>query len=154
MDATLTAAFSARYSYAEWPAICAVIPKVCAGVYAVWQDDRLIYCGMSGRQLEKNGHKSRFGLVTRLQSHWSGRLSGDQFCVYVANRLVIPDLTPDKLERFRDGSLRLDQLTQRHIQDHFEFQHVVVKSSREAHDLEGACRSGMVFGVKPLLNPA
>jgi hypothetical protein len=27
------------------------VPKVAAGVYTVWEDDRLIYVGMSGRAL-------------------------------------------------------------------------------------------------------
>ena len=64
---------------------------VSAGVYVVWQGDLLIYAGMSGRQIEKNLGKKKYGLITRLDSHAKGRLSGDQFNVYVANRLVVPN---------------------------------------------------------------
>ena len=75
--------------------------------------DELIYCGMSGREIEKNRHKKKYGLVTRLASHASGRLSGDQFCVYVANRCVIPSLTLSDLPKFANGELKLDYLNQK-----------------------------------------
>ncbi len=57
----------------------------------------------------------RFGLWTRIASHASGRLSGDQFCVYVANRYVVPKLTPIELSQFASGELNLDALTKRYI---------------------------------------
>jgi len=87
--------FSERYWFRDWPN--PAIPTVAAGVYVVWQGDRLIYAGMSGRQIEKNRHKRKYGLITRLDSHAKGRLSGDQFNVYVANRLVIPSLNHGQL---------------------------------------------------------
>ena len=145
--------FSSRYGFADWQTVVGVIPRVCAGVYAVWDAERLIYCGMSGRQVEQHGHKTKYGLVTRLDAHWNGRLSGDQFCVYVANRLVIPDLLNDQLSMFRSGELTLDTLTRRYIRARFEFQHTVVGASANAHLLEKHCRRGDVFGQKPLLNP-
>lgn len=131
------------------------VPAVAAGVYAVWDQDRLVYCGMSGREFERAvaASRSRYGLVTRLSSHASGRLSGDQFCVYVANRLVIPSLTPEQLPRFASGELSLDQLTKAFIHDRLEYQFASVKSSKEAHALERHCRAGLIFGAKPVLNP-
>jgi len=43
---------------------------------------------MSGREIDTKTKTlpKKYGLVTRLNSHASGRLSGDQLCVYVANR--------------------------------------------------------------------
>ena len=35
----------------------------------------------------------------------AGRRSGDQFCAYVCDRLVVPDLTTEKLDALRDGEL-------------------------------------------------
>jgi hypothetical protein len=124
-------------------------------VYAIWNGDDLFYCGMSGRQLEQAiaSGKKRYGLVTRLNSHASGRLSGDQFCVYVANRLVIPELSPADLSKFRTGELRLDELTKGFIHEHLDYQYVLVESSREAFELELQARRGDVFGQLPLLNP-
>ena len=77
--------FSKRYRFADWPNVS--IPLVAAGTYAIWDKDLLVYCGMSGRGIEKAvaDDKKKYGLVTRLNSHASGRLSGDQFCVYVAD---------------------------------------------------------------------
>lgn len=43
--------FSARYRFSDWPN--GDIPAVAAGVYAVWESETLVYCGMSGRELEK-----------------------------------------------------------------------------------------------------
>jgi hypothetical protein len=102
----MTAAnFSSRFHFADWPE--GSVPLVAAGVYAIWREEVLIYCGMSGRGIEQaiKQRKARYGLYTRLASHASGRLSGDQFCVYVANRLVLPELTPGALIQFRDGAL-------------------------------------------------
>ena len=145
--------FSQRYKFSDWPN--PEVPLVSAGVYAIWNDDELFYCGMSGRSIEsaiKKG-KKKYGLVTRLNSHASGRLSGDQFCVYVANRLVIPELTEHDLPKFKSGELRLDKLTKQYIHQHLEYQYVTVNTSEEAYNLEDHARKGEVFGIKPLLNP-
>ena len=101
--------FSELYKFSDWPNRS--IPKVTAGVYAIWHDELLVYCGMSGREIEKNTHKKKYGLINRLNSHASGRLSGDQFCVYVANRLIIPSLSPSELKLFSTGELTLDSIT-------------------------------------------
>lgn len=147
------AQFSRRHRFADWPN--PDVPVVAAGVYVIWDREELIYCGMSGREFEKAlaASKKKYGLLTRLQSHALGRLSGNQFCVYVANRLVIPSLVATDLARFRTGELNLDQLTRDYIHQRFEYQFAVMRSSHEAYALERACREGRQFGVKPLLNP-
>jgi len=146
--------FSHRHRFADWPN--AEVPAVAAGVYAVWEGENLMYCGMSGREYEKavEAKRARYGLITRLESHASGRLSGDQFCVYVANRLVIPSLRPEQLQHFGTGALTLDKLTRKYINDRFEYTFAPTASSAEAFRLEERCRDGTVFGVRPLLNPA
>lgn len=146
--------FSDRYRFADWPN--SAIPLVAAGVYAIWNGNKLFYCGMSGRQIEKavSHGKKKYGLITRLSSHASGRLSGDQFCVYVANRLVIPTLKISDLQKFKTGELKLDDLTKAFIHDHLDYQYVLVNSSAEAYAVEERARRGDVFGQKPLLNPS
>ena len=146
--------FSQRHSFSDWPNT--EVPAVAAGVYAIWEAETLVYCGMSGREFEKavGSGKVKFGLVTRLASHASGRLSGDQFCVYVANRLVIPSLVPEQLLEFGSGALNLDRLTRAYIHEKLEYQFAFVQSSAEAYALEKRCREGITFGTKPLLNPA
>ncbi|GEM78499.1 hypothetical protein [Vibrio superstes] len=143
--------FSDKFRFSEWPN--KEIPKVAAGIYAIWNGDELFYCGMSGREIEKNSHKKRYGLITRLHSHYSGRLSGDQFCVYVANRLVIPSLQQSDLPLFATGELKLDDLTKTYIHNYLEYQYVLVDSSAEAFSVEIKARNGELFGQKPKLNP-
>lgn len=147
------AEFSIRYRFADWPN--PAVPVIAAGVYAIWDKDTLIYCGMSGRSFEKGmvHTKTKFGLLMRLRSHAMGRLSGDQFCVYVANRLVIPSLSREQLLMFRSGELTLDHLTKQYIRDRFDYQFTTVDTGMEAFDLEMQCRLGATFGVRPLLNP-
>jgi hypothetical protein len=115
--------FSQRFRFCDWPNID--IPLITAGVYVIWENKQLVCCGMSGREIEKYKYsnlKKKYGLINRLNSHASGRLSGDQFCVYVANRIVIPSLDPHMLEQFRDGTMNLDQLTKQYVRDRLEYQ--------------------------------
>jgi len=110
---------------------------------------------MSGREYEKAliDKKKKYGLVNRLNSHASGRLSGDQFCVYIANRFVIPSLSPDDLPKFSSGEYKLDTMTKNYIHQNLEYQYAVVESSSDAYKLEREIRQGNGFELKPTLNP-
>jgi hypothetical protein len=116
----------------------------------------LFTVGCQGENLKRRswGKKKKYGLITRLASHASGRLSGDQFCVYVANRLVIPSLRHEELSKFSTGDHTLDRLTNADIHSRFDYQFAIVDSSKMAYEWEMKARKGLVFGVKPLLNPA
>jgi len=84
------------YLFADWPNVA--VSTFGAGVYTIWHSDgRFVYVGMSGRGIttETSRRNTPQGIYTRLQSHASGRRSGDQFCVYVADRLVLPALSQD-----------------------------------------------------------
>ena len=145
--------FSKRFAFKDWPN--KEIPSVAAGVYVIWDGKALIYCGMSGREYEKAliDKKTKYGLVNRLNSHASGRLSGDQFCVYVANRFVIPSLSPDDFPKFSSGEYKLDTMTKKYIHQNLEYQYAVVESSSDAYKLEREIRQGNGFSLKPALNP-
>jgi hypothetical protein len=145
--------FDVLHRFADWPN--REIPQVAAGVYAIWRDSgEFIYVGMSGKGIETvDPSRNRFGLYTRLNSHASGRLSGDQFCVYVANRLVIPELTEDQRSRFASGELNLDGLTRAYVREHFHYSYALVGTAAEAFTLERDAQRGLVFEGKPLLNP-
>ena len=88
------------FEFKEWPNDA--IPTVAAGLYAIWEGQDFIYIGMSGRGMSSteieapDEPKKPKGLFNRLKSHWDGRRSGDQFCVYVCDRLVVPVLTPEQ----------------------------------------------------------
>jgi hypothetical protein len=145
--------FSPRFRFSDWPN--PQVPTAAAGVYAIWRGSELIYCGMSGRSIVAGQDMPGrpYGLRTRLHSHASGRLSGDQFCVYVANRLVLPSLAAEDLAHFASGRHTLDGYTRRLIHGELEYQYVVVPSGADALALEDRCRRGMVFRERPLLNP-
>jgi hypothetical protein len=105
---------------------------------------------MAGRSSTQNS-----GLRSRLLAHTSGRRSGDQFCVYVCDRLVIPKLTPAQQADIESGTASLDRMTKAFIHAELAFRYVIVNTPAEARALEGASRSvGLGTAGKPLLNPA
>ena len=78
------------HRFAEYATLATVIPGSGAGVYTIWDDaGGLVYAGVAGR------NPSGAGFASRLRSHASGRRSGDQFCVYVADHYVLPELSRD-----------------------------------------------------------
>lgn len=95
----------------------ASVPVAAAGVYAVWSvTGKLFYVGMAGRSKTADdiaaarARNKVLGLRQRLASHASGRRSGDQFCVYVADRLVLPRLTSTEIADISEGRLSFDHL--------------------------------------------
>ncbi len=142
---------SKRYWFRDWPN--PVVPMLAAGIYVVWRGDELIYAGMSGKAIEKNRHKRVYGLFKRLGQHASGRLSGDQMNVYVANRFVVPQINAAQRAQFASGTLQLDMLTRQYIHQHFQYQYLVVNRTDEAYALERLCKCGHIFSQRPYLNP-
>ena len=146
-----------RYPFRDWPVDD--VPDVAAGVYAIWDDYQLIYVGMSGRGatsslLEaKRSEGKRFGLFTRLASHASGRRSGDQFCVYVADLLVLPRLSDDQIDAISRKDLPFDNLVKEYIHSNLEFGFIETSSGDEALRIEAEIKSG-ALGQDPLLNPS
>ena len=64
--------------FAEWPDLS--VPKVTAGVYTIWDAERIVYVGMAGRAITSERTSSEpTGLWDRLRSHAEGRRSGNQF---------------------------------------------------------------------------
>ncbi|WP_210755059.1 hypothetical protein [Gordonia paraffinivorans] len=157
-DAQLLEALQSGESwrFADWPN--PAVPKVAAGVYTIWQGRSFIYVGMSGRamslDMETPGEPTKpKGLWTRLNSHAAGRRSGDQFCVYVCDRFVVPCLTADQQARIGDGTLSLDVLTKKFIHDHLSYRFVTVINGHEALSLERDVQRGALVIGKPFLNP-
>ena len=130
------------------------IENVRTGVYCIWDNnDKFLYAGMSGREYSKKiGSTKPYGLVVRLRSHASGRLSGDQFCVYVANRLVIPHLTPEEFPHFSAGTIRLDHKVKQYIHDNLCFKFTYTLDEKESYKLEDYIRTYGIDGEKPFLN--
>ena len=146
------------YHFRDWPN--RAVPQVAAGVYTIWQDSQLVYVVMSGRGLTTEGilaHREAKatgkGLFSRLNSHASGRRSGDQFCVYVCDRLVLPRLIADEIARVANGNLSLDQLVRRFIHEHLSYRYSETPNGAAAMKAEAAIRRGALSAGKPVLNP-
>ena len=94
------------------------------------------------------------GLFGRLASHASGRRSGDQFCIYICDRFVIPRLSPDELAALERGERILDRLTQGYIRSNLRYRSVVTTTGGEARILETHVRlHGLPSFGRPIVNP-
>jgi hypothetical protein len=140
--------------FATWPD--AAVPTFGAGVYTIWdRASRFIYVGMSGRGITADTARRNtpFGIYTRLHSHASGRRSGDQFCVYVADRLVLPTLSPDDINAIGSGRHQMDAFVRRYIHDNLSFRFSMLPNGTAAYAVESAIKSGEWDHGRPLLNP-
>ena len=145
------------YPFSGWPHVA--VPMSSAGVYSIWNNEGThIYVGMSGRgmsneQLSKSQTEGRKrGLYTRLHSHASGARSGDQFCVYIADRLVLPTLTKDQIKAISQRMISFDHLVRDYIRTNLSFRFAVTHDGGAAISLERETRSGALESL-PFLNP-
>ena len=145
------------HRFGDWPV--EAVPDAAAGVYTVFRGDEFIYVGMAGRGwsaadlAERKARERRTGLWERLNSHASGRRSGDQFCVYVCDRFIVPYLTGNEQAALAAGDLSLDASTRAFIREELSFRFLEVPDGRSALDLERQVQAGSLDIGKPLLNP-
>lgn len=146
------------YSFAEWPN--PDLPRVAAGVYTIWRGEELVYVGMSGHTLTaaqiealRSEDTIARGLCDRLRSHRVGRRGGDQFCLYVFDRFVLPELTSEEVDQVQAGRLSLDARTREYIQQHLCYRFVETPDGAAALELERQLRAGRLKAGEPMLNP-
>lgn len=129
------------------------IPLVACGVYAIWdKEGRFLYAGMAGRALTGYTNHTCSGLYDRLRDHSRGRRSGDQFNLYVCDRLIIPTLTSSELLEVEQGVLKLDLRTRDLIRASLLYSYLVTERS-VAYELERSLRRGTTAVGKPKFNP-
>jgi hypothetical protein len=135
------------HRFADWPIHS--VPKA-PGIYTIWRGSEFLYVGIAGRG---DSGQASGGLWRRLSSHASGRRSGDQLCIYVCDRLVLPRLA-ERLGEVEDGRLSLDAVTRTFIRQELGFRLVAMTSYAEAQELETRVkRVGLPNIGRPLLNP-
>lgn len=147
------------YSFADWPNLA--VPVVAAGAYTIWRGKQLIYVGMAGRSMteamiaarREEEPTAKIGLASRLASHASGRRSGDQFCVYVGDRLVLPTLAPDDLAAIATGERSFDSLIRSFIRENLSYRFIETPSGEVAYLVERQVQHGELDCGKPFLNP-
>jgi len=144
------------YRFSDWPVT--EVPEVAAGLYSIWKGDQFVYIGMSGRSATPEELERRrligktFGLFNRLAAHASGRRSGDQFCVYVADVFVLPQLTAGQIRDISKRYITFDSLVKAYVHDHLSFRFMETVDGVTALRLEAEIKAGSL-GAKPLLNP-
>jgi hypothetical protein len=136
--------------FSDWPV--GEVPQAGSLVYTIWDRDGLfVYVGISGRS---QGQSSRSkGPLGRLASHASGRRSGDQFLIYVCDRLVLPRLG-NRIPEIADGALSLDAETKAYVRANLGFRWLAVDGPGSAFALERSLQAGDYDPPgSPLLNP-
>ena len=101
------------------------IPKGKPGVYLVYRVSKWIYIGMSFKNLQ-----------SRLNQHASGRRSGDQFCVYLGDRLVMPKLDVDQMKGVFSGEVSLDDEIRKFVRSQLSYRYLLVQDDPTARSLE------------------
>jgi hypothetical protein len=135
--------------FADWPV--AAVPRSGALVYTVWnRAGDFTYVGMAGRGEASAVRGS--GPFGRLNSHASGRRSGDQFCIYVCDRLVIPKVR-NRIDDIAAGAFSLDRATRDYVRAELGFRMVRVADGREALQVERLIQRGALGSGRPRLNP-
>ena len=130
------------------------IPDSCAGVYTIWEGERFLYVGIAGRDLTKPSKSKVRGLKQRLRTHWKGGLGGDQFAVYVFERITAPQLKPSQLKAMGKGELTLIELNQDYIQNRLSFRFIETPNYARAMKIEKLLKKGEFQNrPKPFLNP-
>jgi hypothetical protein len=141
------------YWFRDWPNNA--VPQFGAGVHTIWhRDGRFIYVGMSGRSIVADTAPRPFGLHTRLHSHFGGRRSGDQFCVYVADRLVLGSLAATDIESISSGHHQMDAHVRQYIHSYLGYRFAILADGGTALKIERSIRRGEWSHGKPLLNPS
>ena len=142
------------YAFSSWPN--PVVPSFGAGVYTIWdRGGLLVYAGMSGRGIteETRRRNTPHGIYTRLHSHAGGRRAGDQFCVYVADRFVLPTLSQADIDAIAQGHHQMDAYVRQYIHENLSYRFLVVPDGMAALEAETAIRTGAWGHGRPLLNP-
>ena len=111
------------HRFADWPN--RDVPKGKPGVYLIYLGNDLKYVGMASANL--------YG---RLTQHARGRRSGDQFCVYVSDRLVMKNLTDEQLDEISQGTYSLDHQIRDFIRTELSYRYLLVSDDPTARSLE------------------
>ena len=135
--------------FSDWPV--GAVPTQGSIVYTIWcRQSSFIYVGISGRTTSTASRSK--GPLGRLMSHGSGRRSGDQFLIYVCDRLVLPRLG-NRIAEIASGQLSLDRETRDYVRENLGFRWIPATGPQEAFEIERAMKAGKIGPSKPLLNP-
>ena len=128
------------------------IPTYGSIIYTIWdKEKKFIYVGIGGLGQSPNTPLSKRNPRSRIFQHKSGRRSGDQFCIYIHDYYIVPQLNFSKY-KFKKGYL--DKLTKNFINENLSYRFCVFQKNDSieiVRSLEKKIQQG-IFGIKPLLN--
>jgi hypothetical protein len=145
------------HRFRDWPND--QVPKRAAGVYTVWDSDRLVYVGMSGRAMTADDLAVSAGGWGWPRAYGRGSTptplaaAPGTRSVYVCDRFVVPALIPSQQQQLAAGGLSLDDLTRSFIRDRLAYRFVVAADGAEAAPVEAEVRRGALSVGRPYLNP-
>ena len=121
-------------------------------IYTVWNTNNdFIYVGIGGVKtgvpLRQRNPRSR------INQHSSGMRSGDQFCVYVQDFFVIPEIV--KSGNYVPEKGLLDKLTKKYIHENLSYRYVVFQDENSiqiVRNLESKIKCGESSFGTPFLN--
>jgi hypothetical protein len=131
------------HRFAAWPN--REVPETGPGAYTIWHEDgRFLYAGVVAGG----------GLYARLKGHAAGRRLGDGFCLLVADRLVLPLLTPPEIAGIAQGRIPFDALLRAYVRRRLGYRYARLGAPAEARGWEATLRRGAWQHGAPMLNPA
>ena len=145
------------HQFSDWPN--RDMPRAAAGVYSIWnKESQFIYVGMAGRGKTAEDISAATligkttGLYQRLNSHASGMRSGDQFCVYVQDLLLLKNLSEDDIDKIVTRQLTLDRLVRDYVRNNLSYRFIITANGDDALQIESMIING-ALGDHPILNP-
>ena len=130
------------------------IPEFGSIIYTVWHNELgFIYVGIGGLGRGPDAPMKKRNPRSRIEQHFSGRRSGDQFCIYIQDFFVIPEIM--KSGTYEPERGLLDKLTKKYIHSHLAYRFVCFQtddSSRIVRELEKKIQRGVLGFSPPLLN--
>ena len=128
------------------------IPQFGSIIYTVWNTNNdFIYVGIGG--VKTGVPLSQRNPRSRISQHSSGTRSGDQFCVYVQDFFVIPEIV--KSEKYVPEKGLLDKLTKEYIHKNLSYRFVVFQDENSieiVRSLESKIKRGESSFGNPFLN--
>ena len=132
-------------------------PSIWRGVYTIWDaQERFVYVGMSGRSIitGQTRRRNRPTASIRASRAMPADVGGDQFCVYVMDRLVPPTLSSSDIAAISSGEHQMDAFVRRYIHENLRYRFLMVPDGATAFRYEGAIKDGDWAHGCPLLNPS
>ena len=128
------------------------IPQFGSIIYTVWNTNNdFIYVGIGG--VKTGVPLSQRNPRSRISQHSSGTRSGDQFCVYVQDFFVIPEIVKSGTYVSERGLL--DKSTKEYIHNNLSYRYVVFQGENSieiVRSLESKIQRGESSFGKPFLN--